>query len=410
MFVLSAASGASRTEAQTADVAFGGWSWRPREVGARPSGLGGAFVAVADDARAAVTNPAGVALVPNVEFGLGVGERWGSVAAALRGRTLPVSGAPADAAAEPRPCPPGPQPRPWAVAFFVQQSLRHDSRLEVVSGPALVQEGVLSADREQVGIAVARGLTHWLNLGLNVSWRHLRMEGGTRLRDGAGTELQRVTLEGDANKARAVLGALATFGPPWSPTAFRVGVALERDLSAWTVGRREVDVTAGTVAPPARVRIEEPPLLSGGVAWRLSDTWLVTGQLDYIWYTDVVGTLRHNGAAEAELFRLADGWEPRFGLEYTRPSPIGGYLKVRGGIRRETAGRLRYEGTELARTQAFPDVGAAFRGSTGLSLLAEFYARAARFDLDLSQVVVATTSSLSAAGTRRFSFNVTVRL
>jgi hypothetical protein len=404
------ACGVSRSDAQTADVAFGGWSWRPREVGARPSGLGGAFVAVADDARSAVTNPAGVALVPNVEIGLGVGERWGSFAMALRGRTLPVSGAPADSADEPRPCPPGPQPRPWALALFAQQNLRHDSRLEVVSGPGLVQEGVLGADREQVGVAVARGLTHWLNLGLSVNWRHMRMEGSTRLRDAAGTELRRVTLEGDANKARAILGALATFGPPRSPTAFRVGVALERDLSAWTVGRREVDVTAGTVAPTARVRIEEPPLLSGGVAWRLSDTWLVSGQLDYIWYTDVVGSLRHNEAAEAEKFRLADGWEPRFGVEYTRPSPIGGYLKLRAGFRRETAGRLGYEGTELARTQAFPDVGAAFRGSAGLSLLAEFYARAARFDLDLSQVVVATTSSLSAAGTRRFSFNVTVRL
>jgi hypothetical protein len=408
--VTAASAGASRSEAQTADVAFGGWSWRPREVGARPSGLGGAFVAVADDARSAVTNPAGVALVPNVEVGLGVGERWGSFAVALRGRTLPVSGLPADSAAQPRPCPPGPQPRPWALALFAQQSLRHDSRLEVVSGPGLVQEGVLGADREQVGVALARGLTHWLNLGLTLNWRHLRMEGSMRLRDAAGTEKRRVTLEGDSNKARGVLGALATFGPPRSPTAFRVGVAFERDLSAWTVGRREVDVTAGTVAPPARVRIEEPPLLSGGVAWRLSDAWLVSGQLDYIWYTHVVGTLRHNAAADAEAFHLADGWEPRFGIEYTRPSPIGGYLKVRGGIRRETAGRLGYVGTDLARTQAFPDVGAAFRGSAGLSLLAEFYARAARFDVDLSQVVVATTSSLSAAGTRRFSFNVTVRL
>jgi long-chain fatty acid transport protein len=408
--VASAVSVASRSEAQTADVAFGGWSWRPREVGARPSGLGGAFVAVADDARAAVTNPAGVALVPNVEFGLGVGERWGSVAATLRGRTVPVSGVPADAAGQPRPCPPGPQPRPWALAFFAQQSLRHDSRLEVVAGPGLVQEGVLAADREQVGVAVARGLTHWLNLGLSLNWRHLRMEGSTRLRDAAGTESHRVTLEGDANKARAVLGALATFGPPRSPTAFRVGVALERDLSAWTIGRREVDVATGTVAPTARVRIEEPPILSGGVAWRLSDTWLLSGQLDYIWYSDVVGSMRHNEVADADAFELADGWEPRFGVEYTRPSPIGGYLKVRAGFRRETAGRLGYVGTDLARAQAFPDVGAAFRGSAGLSLLAEFYARAARFDLDLSQVVVATTSSLSAAGTRRFSFNVTVRL
>jgi hypothetical protein len=379
-------------------------------VGARPSGLGGAFVAVADDARAAVVNPAGIALVPRLEVGLGVGERWGAVAAALRGETVPVSGLPADTAAQARPCPPGPQPRPWALAFFAQQGLKHDSALDVVSGPGLVEEGLLSAEREQVGAAVARGLTHWLNLGLSVQWRHLRLQSANTQRDAAGTERRRITLDGDANKARAVAGALATFGPARSPTRFRIGVAYERDLSAWTIGRREVDVTAGTVAPPANVRFEEPPLLSGGVAWRISDAWLVSGQLDYIWYSDVVGTLRHNEVAEADLFRLADAVEPRFGIEHTRASPIGGYLKVRAGFRRETGGRLHYEGTDLARTQAFSDVPAAFRGSAGVSLLAEFYERAARIDLDLSQVIVARTATVSAAGTRRFSFNLTVRL
>lgn len=379
-------------------------------MGARPAGLGGAFVAVADDGRASLLNPAGIALVPNVEVAAGVGERWASIALALRGQTRPVSGPPADAAAPPIPCPPGPQPRPWTVAFFAQQSLAHESRLEVVSGPGLVQEGTLSAQREQVGVTVARGLTHWLNLGLSLNWRHLRMEGATRLRDAADIERRRVTLEGDANKARAVVGLLATFGPARSPTAFRLGAAYERDLSAWNVGRREVDVTAGTVAAPATVRIEEPPMLSAGAAWRINDGWLVTGQLDYIWYEDVLGGLRHNRAEEPEAFRIADGFEPRLGVEHTRPSPIGGYLKLRAGVRRETVGRLQYVGADLGRTQAFPDVGPAFRGSAGLSLLAEFYARAARLDFDLSQVVVARTSSLSAAGTRRISLSVTVRL
>jgi hypothetical protein len=410
VLVLSGWAGVSTSEAQTSDVAFGGWTWKPREIGSRPAGLGGAFVAVADDSRAALHNPAGVALVPNFEVALGTGERWGAVALALRGRTVPISGVPANSAAEPRPCPPGPQPRPWAVAVFAQQSLAHQSRVEVVNGPGLVDEGVLSASREQIGVAVARGLVHWLNLGLSLTWRHLRLEGGSTLRDAAGNDRRRVTLDGDANKGRAVLGALATFGPAWSPTTFRVGVAYERDLSAWTIGRREVDVSAGTVAAPAHVRIEEPPVVSGGLAWRISDAWLVAGQLDYIWYSDVVGALRHNEAVEAGAFRLSDGFEPRFGLEYTRPSPIGGYLRLRAGVRRETGGRLSYEGSDLARRQAFTPVPTAFRAAAGASLLAEFYDTAARFDLDISQVVVARSSVLSAAGGRRFSFSLTVRL
>jgi len=407
---VSLGSGVSRLGAQTSDIAFGGWNWRARDIGARPSGLGGAFVAVADDTRAAVTNPAGLALVPNHELAVGVGERWLAFATALRGETVPVSGLPDDSAGAARPCPPGLQPRPWVIGFFGQQSLGHQSRVGVVSGPGRVEDGVLSADREQLGLVAARGLTHWLNLGLGLNWRHLRLEGSSTQRDSAGTELRRVTLDGDANKIRAVTGLLASFGGRRSPTAFRLGLSYERDLSTWTIERREVDVAAGTVAPPARVRVAEPPVLSAGAAWRISDTWLVAAQLDYVWYERVVAALQDNQVEEGGLFTLSDGFEPRFGLEYTRPSPIGGYLKLRAGIRRETGGRLRYEGTDLARTQAFTGVSAAFRGGAGVSLLAEFYARAARLDFDLSQVVVARTSTVSAAGTRRLSINLTVRL
>jgi hypothetical protein len=390
---------------------LGGGRGRAEELRSRPAGLGGSFVAVADDTRAAVTNPAGIALVPNVEAAIGFGELWGAFATALRGETVPVSGAPADAAsAAAAPCPPGPAPRPWALAFFGEQTLDHESRVTVVSGPGLLEQGVISADRERIGAVVARGLTHWLNLGLTLQWRHLRFEGVSSLHDADGTDLQRVVFDGDANKVRAIVGTLATFGSRRSPTAFRVGLAYQQDLSAWTVERREVDISAGTVEPPARVRIEEPPVLSAGIAWRVSDSWLISGQLDYIWYDRVLTALQDNGAEEADLFRLDDAFEPRLGIEYTRPSPIGGYLKLRGGIRRETGGRLEYTGTNLARTQAFTEVAPAFRGAVGVSLLAEFYERAARLDLDLSQVVVARTSSVSAAGVRRFSFNLTVRL
>jgi hypothetical protein len=367
-------------------------------------------VAVADDTRAALTNPAGIALIPNVEVSAGLGERWGAFATALRGRTVPVSGAPAGAAAAGAPCPPGPQPRPWVVGFFAQQSLDNENHVSVVAAPGILEEGLVSADREFIGVVVARGLTHWLNLGLSLEWRHLRFEGTSTLRDADTTDLRRVSLDGDANKARAVLGALATFGGRRSPTAFRVGLAYEQDLSRWSIERRAADIQAGTVTSPSRVRVAEPPVLSGGLAWRISDTWLVSGQLDYIWYDRVLVALADNQSDEADRFRLDDGLEPRFGLEYTRPSPIGGILKVRGGIRRETGGRLAYDGADLARRQAFTEVPPAFRAAFGVSLLAEFYERAARLDFDMSQVVVARTSSTSAAGARRLSINLTVRL
>src|SRR5262245_59404524 len=77
---------ASSVGAQTANPLFAGWSFAPESVGSRPAGMGGAFVALVDDAKAAYVNPAGLTLVPLTEVGLSSGERWASAATGL----LPV--------------------------------------------------------------------------------------------------------------------------------------------------------------------------------------------------------------------------------------------------------------------------------------------------------------------------------
>src|SRR5262245_34512336 len=70
--------------AQTPDPLFAGWSFAPQTVGSRPAGLGGAFVGLADDAKAAFVNPAGLTLVPLTEVSMSSGERWASAATDLR--------------------------------------------------------------------------------------------------------------------------------------------------------------------------------------------------------------------------------------------------------------------------------------------------------------------------------------
>jgi long-chain fatty acid transport protein len=411
-FALTAAAVAlpTRAPAQTSDALFGGWTSRPREAGSRAAGLGGAFVAVADDARAAVLNPAGVALVPGTELAAATADLWDVAAVALRGEPGAVPPRPGGMAGPTTPCAPRPS-RPWAVAFFAEQALEQTTRTDLVAGPRLVEQGTLRGKTEQIGLGVAKGLAPWLNLGLTVSWRHLRLDGSSALSTAEGADLRRLTLEGDANKARAIVGALAIFGPTSGHSGARVGLAFAHDLSRWSVERRGLDVDAGTVSAPSRVHIEEPPVLSGGVAWRLADRWLISGQVDYVWYRQVLETLRGNAPGEdGQAFRLRNGVEPRLGIEYTAPAPIGGYFKLRAGLRRETSGRLRYDGPDLARQQAFRGAPDALRGSAGVSLFGEFYDRAARLDLDLSQVVVATSSTLAAAGGRRFSIGLTVRL
>jgi hypothetical protein len=289
----------------------------------------------------------------------------------------------------------------------VEQADVQRSSIEVVHGPGLAQRAQLEVSTEEAGAGVAKGLTPWLDLGVGLGWRHLRLDGEGVFVNVQDHEQQRVTVAGDSNKARAVVGALATFGPRSSPTDFRLGLAYQWDLLGWSVERTLIDRVAGTAGLPERVRILEPPVLSAGFAWRVSDVWLVAGQLDYTWFDRVEEQLNGSGGGG---FTIKDRLEPRAALEMTRPSPFGGYYKVRLGVRRELSGRAAFEGSDLALQQAFRDTPAAFRAAVGFSFLAEFYERGVRLDIDLSQVVLQRQTTLSAAGTRRLSIGLTGRL
>jgi hypothetical protein len=389
--------------AQTPDVLFGGWSWRGREPGSRPAGLAGTYVAVADSVRTAAINPAGLTLIPRVEVSAGLGPRWAGAARRFPRRPDEAAVVRPTEAAVPVPCPPPRRARPWAVAFYVEQPDVQRASVEVVHGPGLSELGVLEGSAEELGGSLAKGLTPWLDLGVTLAWRHLRLDGRSVVSDLLDREQQRVIVAGDANKARAIVGALATFGPRSSPTDFRLGIAYQWDLLGWSVERTVIDRVAGTAGQPERVRFLEPPALSAGLAWRLSDTWLLAGQLDYTWFDRVERQL-------GGRFTIGNRWEPRAAIEMTRPSPIGGLYKLRVGVRREVSGRVTFEGDDAVLRQAFRGTPAAFRASVGVSFLAEFYERGVRLDLDLSQVVLQRQTSLSAAGTRRLAIGLTGRL
>jgi hypothetical protein len=422
--LMAAVAAAAPASAQTGDVVFGGWSWRSRDPGSRPAGLGGAYVAVADSIRTVGVNPAGVALIPKAELAAGTANLWAGFGYSLGHTTSlakpagpaapagPVAGRPTQPAVPGVPCAPARQTRPFAVALFAERATTQDNQVDVVRGPARSESGRLSSSAEEVGLSLARGLLPWLNFGVTVAWSHVRLEGQSAVTNLAGDELSRVIVGGDANKARGIAGLLATFGPASDPTKFRLGAAYHRDILGWSVERTEIDRVAGLVAGPRTIDIEEPPVLAAGAALRLSDSWLFSGEVDYIWYDDVRRTLERNtDAATASAFRLPNRLEPRLGIELTKPSPTGGYFKLRAGIRRETAGRLGYDGTDAALLQAFGEPPpSAFRAGAGASLLGEFYENGFRFDIDISQVVVERLTSVRAAGRRRVSFGITVRM
>jgi hypothetical protein len=394
--------------AQTSDIFFGGFSWRSREPGSRAAGLAGTYVAVADGVRTTPLNPAGLALIPKVEGAAGTAPLWAGVARRFQERSKVPPSRPTEAAA-PVPCPPPRRARPLALAVYAEQSETTLNELDVVNGPGLGGTATLEATTEELGVGAAKGITPWLDVGATVAFRHLRMDGRSIVADALGREQQRVTLAGDANKGRAIVGALASFGPSWAPAAVRIGVSYQWDLLDWSVERTVIDQAQGVAGEPSPVGIVEPPVLSAGIAWRYSDTWLVATQVDYTWYDRVARAIEAT-ARPGDSFSVADHFEPRAAIEMTRPSPIGGYYKLRVGLRREISGRVGYLGDDPVLRQAFRSAPEAYRGSAGFSFLAEFFERAVRLDVDLSQVVLQRRSSLSAAGTRRLSFGLTGRL
>jgi len=406
MLALGALTPALPAGAQTNDILFGGWTWREQDTGSRPAGLGGAYIAVADGVRTAAVNPAGLTLIPRLEASVSTAPFWFGLARRIHhGDPVPPPVRPTEPGV-PLPCPPGRRARPWAIALYVEQPEQQTNAVEVVHGPSLSERALLEADIEEVGGSLAKGLTPWLDLGVTIGWRHLTLDGTSVRVDGLGNELQRISLGGDSNKARAIVGALASFGPRHSPTDFRLAVSYQWDLLSWSVERSRIDLAQGTVTEPTPVKFEEPRTLTAGFSWRINDNWMLAGQVGYTWFDNVTRELERGGGS----FTIDDHLEPRAALEMTQSSPVGGYFKLRAGVRREISGRAVFLGEDPVQRQAFRAVPAAVRASFGFSQLAEFYDHGVRLDLDVSQVVLERRSSLGVAGSRRFSIGLTVRL
>ena len=167
--IVLAAFAAPPARAQTSDIVFGGWSWRSRDAGSRPAGLGGAYVAVADSIRTAGINPAGIALIPKAELAAGTANLWAGIGYSL-GHAItpakpagpaapagPVAGRPTQPAVPAVPCAPARQTRPFAIALFGERAATQENQVDVVRGPERSESGSLSSSAEEVGLSLARG-------------------------------------------------------------------------------------------------------------------------------------------------------------------------------------------------------------------------------------------------------------
>ncbi|HET9316366.1 MAG TPA: hypothetical protein VFQ51_12305, partial [Vicinamibacteria bacterium] len=137
--------------AQTDELVFANWRTNPITIGSRPAGMGGAFVAVADDARAAFFNPAGLTQMPLTEISASSGRPWLSAAT---GRT-----------------------RVRFAAYFTDAEQEGLSSVDDEARPSL-QPSVW-----EIGAAAGYQPFRQVRLGVSVAYRHLSIDE----EDGGGT-------------------------------------------------------------------------------------------------------------------------------------------------------------------------------------------------------------------------------
>jgi hypothetical protein len=333
--------------AQTNEAVFGDWRANPLTVGSRPAGLGGAFVAVADDARAAFVNPAGLTQIPLTEISASTGRPWLSVATGRRRIRLAAYYTRSE------------QEQPPTVADAARLSLQ----------PAVWEAGA------------AAGFQPFRNvrLGATVAYRHLKVEEEGRSPVNGSAPVHPLVGQGEG-RVRVTLGMLVDLIPATvvGASPLKLGIAYQPGVS-WTL-------TGAEMAP---VELRRPSVSSVGLAWRATNSWSVTGQADVIRYHEVVDALLRNVGDEAGRdFDLANAVEPRFGAEFATPLRCGcGTLKLRGGLHYESPGTLRFDGTDPVLRDAFRVRSWRTTVTLGASFFAEHFGNALRIDVDSRDVL-----------------------
>ena len=324
--------------AQTSDILWRSWQALDDVTEARAAGLGGAVVALADDASTARYNPAGLTRLPKHELAVGLAYRGKGDRPngdSLKSRTMLGTAAGA-LTLSPR----------WAIGgYFAQSSYQHI---------ALQGGGHLDMDSLDGGVAVSWHPAERVHLGVRATMRHLRVSG-----DATNTGLT-VGTAGASDEVGGDAGLLFEITPDLHfGAAFRQGVR-------WSdITRTAVDDQGSTVDPGSVYQLALPTITSAGLAWHPTPRWALAAQLDYVALGSVHDTL---GAANPNDYELEDAIEPRVGVEYSHPAANVTW-QVRAGLHYRAARAFRYTGTDSSTATTWPGDDSALLASGGCSLV-----------------------------------------
>ena len=344
--------------AQTNDRVYRSWRWEEEIASARPAGLAGAFVGVADDASAATLNPAGLLALPEKGRELSASALHRDSGAAgpdsLLSRTnLGYGGAAFRLGSS------------WAVgAFYAEpRSLRLEvAPFQLPSG--MVDHGFIEAEMRNFGVSAAYRATDRLRLGAGLMASRLVLDSN------GGESINRVFNEvtnqsSEDTRLRPSVGALYDASSMW-----RLGLLI-RPGTSWTVSRESFDPNASIVLDPGSTHhVRAPDVYSAGTSVRVVDRVLLTGQLDFVRYSQIKDDLeimRGQGVI-AEDYVLDDALEARGGLEWTIPA--GAFdVALRGGVYSQAPGSIVYVGPNRDEAAAFAGSKRRVLGTAGATLM-----------------------------------------
>ncbi|MET0555935.1 MAG: hypothetical protein ABW221_23040 [Vicinamibacteria bacterium] len=376
--------------AQTNDHFFRSWRAGAEPLTARAAGMGGAVLALPDDTAGIEANPANLTSLGKTEVSASLRTTADGDASYPQPSSRPDAFAGGSALASASAA--GRIGTRWAVGASYQGTRRTRIELAPRSLPdGLVDEGTLATSFDAVALAAAWHIGPSLHVGARVAGARGSVEGAYR-REAAGRAADlRVETSGSATRVAGGVGIAWQAAP-----AVRLGAAATSGAT-FSFDREATSPAQNvTLDPGSRYRLRQPAAVGAGACVRVSRHVTALAQLDRVRYGEIRSNLSiRQGAAARTDYALADGWEPRAGVEVSLPFRSVS-LQLRGGWHRAAPGALRYAGTDAVEAASFLGAPAHGAFSAGVSLAAR------SFRLDLAGVAADPGTQVLAGITGRF--------
>ncbi|MCB1628031.1 MAG: outer membrane protein transport protein [Xanthomonadales bacterium] len=320
--------------------------------GARSLGLGGAFTGLADDATATYANPAGLTILRTQEFAF-EGRYTNFETPFSNGGNVNFS--PFDASAVGESDSSDSLVRPsfasWVypadkltfAAFYHRvanfESEYTASPITINGGPNVIFGYDTSLDFaiENVGLSLAYQMTESFSLGLSAAYSDFEISSVTTRSQQDPLFANQQTQFGGDNDVVFTAGLLWRLSPQWNVgLAWREGGEFSYKASNATLPGNAFHPNSRT----ERTTFNVPNVISAGVAFRPSDNWLFTLDVNRVHYSDLTDAgVTDLFSSDESTLKVEDGTEIRLGVEYAFLDMERPFF-VRGGVWRDPEHRL----------------------------------------------------------------------